>query len=86
MKIGYCEACLVCEKKERGEELDGLELEKLRIASYDAGAGSETIRKEKIELDKLLNDENTTIREGARKEHKKYEKYLDRIANKIKKK
>ena len=64
-----------------------MELERLRVAGYDAGVGRTIIETEKIELDKLLRDDNPVVRAGAQKEYKRYERYLDRITgNKIKKK
>ncbi len=71
------------EKGEGGEEVDYVERERLKQASYDAGAARQTIEKETAELHRLLNDEsNEVIRTGAKKE---YEKYLNRM-KKIKKK
>ena len=48
------------DKKARGETLDPLELERLRISEYDAGVALETIRRETIELDRLTGKKEKT--------------------------
>ncbi len=52
-------------KKQNGQEIDYLELEKLNRASYDREAAEETIQRELAELRKLLNEENNeVVRQG----------------------
>ena len=63
---------LLKQRREKREEVDGWEIEKLRRAEYDAGVAKCTIEKEMIELHKLLNHEYEVIRNGANEEYKKY--------------
>ena len=63
---------LLKQRREKREEVDGWEIEKLRRAEYDEGVAKCTIEKERIDLHKLLNHEYEVIRNGANEEYKKY--------------
>jgi hypothetical protein len=61
-------------KREKGGEEEAvtyLDKEKLRRASYDASVAESTIKKERVELHKLLHHENEIIRKGAEEEYQK---------------
>ncbi len=60
-------------KKERGEEVDYMDKERLRLAEYDSGVAKAKIERERIELYRLLYEEqNETIRQGAKESYRRY--------------